>query len=196
MPIPAVANRRPLVLVALAALAAVAASSAAASGLSQAMPDRTELRQVGAGELSWLGFDIYLASLWTDTGRYEGLEAGRTVALSLWYQRRFSRDELLEITDTAWRRLGREPDERKTWLAELRPLWSDVAPGHNLTTVVETGGATRFYDHERYLGRIDDPRFGPAFLAIWLDPRSVVSDLRVALLGGASAKGSGAASAR
>ena len=33
------------------------------------------------------------------------------------------------------------------------------------------------------VGRIDDPEFGPAFLAIWLDPRSIVRDLRVQLLG-------------
>ena len=52
-----------------------------------------------------------------------------------------------------------------------------------MTTVVEAGGATRFYDAERLLGRIDDPEFGPAFLAIWLDPRSIVRDLRVKLLG-------------
>ncbi|NJD33080.1 MAG: hypothetical protein FIB04_14475 [Gammaproteobacteria bacterium] len=170
-------------LLALAALGVMAAGAAAASGLPMAMPDRTELRQVGAGRLSWLGFDIYQASLWTDTGRYDGPGSGQTVALSLWYARRFSREELLDITDEAWRRLGRAPDERRNWLALLRPLWSDVAPGHNLTAVVAPAGATRFYDHERYLGHIDDPHFGPAFLSIWLDSRSVVRDLRVALLG-------------
>ena len=53
-----------------------------------------------------------------------------------------------------------------------------------MTTVVEAGGATRFYDEQRLVGRIDDPEFGPAFLAIWLDPRSIVRDLRVQLLGG------------
>jgi hypothetical protein len=33
------------------------------------------------------------------------------------------------------------------------------------------------------MGQVDDPAFGPSFLAIWLDPRSVVGDLRVQLLG-------------
>jgi hypothetical protein len=33
------------------------------------------------------------------------------------------------------------------------------------------------------MGQVDDPAFGPAFLSIWLDPSSVVGDLRVQLLG-------------
>jgi hypothetical protein len=33
------------------------------------------------------------------------------------------------------------------------------------------------------MGQVDDPAFGPAFLSIWLDSRSVVGDLRVQLLG-------------
>ena len=168
-----------LLLASLGPLAALAST-----GLPGPLAEREHLRKVGGGQLSWLGMDIYDASLWTDTGRYEGFVAGRTVALSLWYQRSFSRDQLLGITSTAWKKLGRDPASSERWLAELRGLWSDVRPGDNVTTVVEAGGATSFYDESRYLGRVDDPAFGPAFLAIWLDPRSVVGDLRVQLLGG------------
>jgi hypothetical protein len=161
----------------------------ASTGLPGPLPERGQLLKVGGGQLSWLGMDIYDASLWTDTGRYEGFADGRTVALSLWYRRSFTRDELLGITNTAWKRLDLDPGSRERWLVELRGLWSDVRPGDNVTTVVEAGGATRFYDDSRYLGRVDDPAFGPAFLAIWLDPRSVVRDLRVQLLGGAQGRG-------
>ena len=69
----------------------------------------------------------------------------------------------------------------------MRGFWWDVAPGDNVTTVVVPGGATRFYDGRGFRGRIDDPDFGPAFLSIWLDSRSVVGDLRVRLLGTGSA---------
>lgn len=148
------------------------------------------LRKVGAGELRWLGMAIYEASLWTTTGRYRGFGPGETVALSLDYRRAFRRDDLIRITDTAWRRLG-HPDatQRERWLAELRSAWSDVVPGQNVTTVVEPGGPTHFYDRSGRFARVDDPAFGPAFLAIWLDPRSVVADLRVRLLGGGDAAG-------
>ena len=63
----------------------------AATGLPAAMPERAQLKKVGGGQLSWLGFDIYDASLWTGSGRYEGFGPGQTVALSLWYQRSFTR---------------------------------------------------------------------------------------------------------
>lgn len=176
---------RPLVLLALWLAAAVAsASTLPGSVIDQGYP----LRKVGAGELRWLGFPIYDASLWTSTGRYSGFGPGDTVALSLWYQRSFSRDELLRITETAWKKLG-QPDaaQREIWLAELRRQWTDVAPGRNVTTVVTPNGPTRFYDQRGRFAQVDDPAFGPAFLAIWLHPRSVVSDLRLELLGGRDA---------
>lgn len=163
----------------------VFASRAGAAVLPQPVLDADyNLARVGAGELSWLGQPIYDASLWTAQGRFSGYQSGEPVALSLWYRREFSRDTLLRITDTAWRRLGEVPaDRRERWLAALRPLWSDVRPGDNVTTVVVPGQATRFYDERGLMGQIDDPDFGPAFLSIWLDSRSVVSGLRVQLLG-------------
>jgi len=196
MPSFTITRRTPLLLACLFLVASIAPVAQAATGLPAAMPERAQFKKVGGGQLSWLGFDIYDASLWTGSGRYEGFGAGQQVALSLWYQRSFTLDELLGITDKAWTRLGRDPAWRESRLASLRALWSDVSPGQNVTTVVEAGGATRFYDAERLLGRIDDPEFGPAFLAIWLDPRSIVRDLRVQLLGGSDDTASSAKNAR
>jgi hypothetical protein len=184
----------------LAALTAAAALLAAAvPGLASTLPATVveqgyALRKVGGGELSWLGMPIYDASLWTSSGYYRGFGPGETVALSLWYQRSFSRDQLLGITETAWRRLGNtDAAQRARWLAELRRAWDDVAPGENVTTVVVPGGPTRFYDQRGRFAEVADPAFGPAFLSIWLDPRSVVSDLRIRLLGGRDAAGATAA---
>jgi hypothetical protein len=166
-------------------LAALAVGTAAHARLPEpVVGGEYGLNQVGAGDLSWLGRPIYHASLWTAGGRFEGYAAGEPVALSLWYRREFSREELLRITATAWRLLGDVPSERRqAWLAQLRSLWWDVASGDNVTTVVLPGGATRFYDQRGFRGSIDDPEFGPAFLSIWLDSRSVVGDLRIRLLG-------------
>jgi len=159
-------------------------ASQASSLPTPVLEQRYPLQRVGNGGLRWLGFPIYDASLWTTTGRYQGFAPGETVALSLSYQRAFSRDDLLRITEAAWQRLGQpEPAQRERWLDELRRIWSDVEPGDNVTTIVIAGGPTRFYDQKRRFGQLDDPAFGPAFLAIWLDPRSVVSDLRSRLLG-------------
>ena len=175
---------RTLTLV-LAATAALLPGQVQASALPAAVLEANYgLQRVGAGDLSWLGRPIYQASLWTPAGAFHGFEPGEPVALSLSYQREFSRDELLRITSTAWRLLGSvPPQQRDRWLESLRVFWSDVAPGDNVTTVVVAGAATRFYGHRGLMGQIDDPAFGPAFLAIWLDARSVVGDLRVQLLG-------------
>jgi hypothetical protein len=173
----------------LLGLRLLAGGMVSASSLPDPVVDnRYPLRMVGAGELRWMGFPIYDASLWTSSGRHAGFTADQTVALSLWYRRSFTRDDLLKVTETAWRKLGQvDPAQRQRWLAELRGFWTDVAPGQNVTTVVLPGGATRFYDQRGRFGQVDDPAFGPAFLSIWLDPGSVVSDLRIRLLGGPEA---------
>ena len=169
----------------LAAAAVLLGGPARASSLPDAvLKGDYGLQRVGAGELSWLGRPIYHASLWTPAGNFTGYEPGEPVALSLSYQREFSRNELLRITATAWRLLDSPPPgQRERWLAALRTFWADVGPGDNVTTVVVPGRATRFYDHRGFMGEIADPAFGPAFLSIWLDSRSVVGDLRVQLLG-------------
>ena len=109
-------RRAPLLLACLLFAAPVAQ---AATGLPAALPERAGLKKVGGGQLSWLGFDIYDASLWTGSGRCEGFGPGQKVALSLWYQRSFTVDELLGITEKAWTRLGRDPAWRQSRLASL-----------------------------------------------------------------------------
>jgi hypothetical protein len=185
---PGCVRRRPAPharLAALLALGVLAGGPAAAASLPAsvlAAPD-VQLKEVGRGDLRWLGFEIYEASLYSPDGRFWGLEPGRPVALSLWYRRNFSRAELLKITTGEWARLGLAPAEAsRRWTAELERLWTDVRRGDNLTAVVVPGGETRFYDASRLLGRVEDPAFGPAYLAIWLDPRSAVSGLRADLL--------------
>jgi len=168
----------------LAALALRPALAEAATLPEPVVRGDYQMQRVGVGQLNWLGRPVYEASLWTPGGRFEGYVSGEPVALSLLYQRDFSRDELIRITSTAWRLLGSVPPaQRERWVTTLRTFWSDVGPGQNVTTVVIPGRFTRFYDHRGFVGQVDDPAFGPAFLSIWLDPRSVVGDLRVQLLG-------------
>lgn len=146
-------------------------------------------RQVGGGLLTWFGFEIYSASLWTPNGEFAGLGADlrQPVAFSLWYRRSFSRERLIEITVTGWSEFNlATPEQQARWTAELAKIWVDTTPGANMTTLVMPGGETRFYNAERLLGSIADPAFGPAFLGIWLDERTRgtrLEGLRTALLG-------------
>lgn len=174
-------------LLAIPALATgTAASGASAHGTAAPSPARDYgLREVGRGELRWLGLGVYEARLWSPDGRFDGDLARRPLALSLDYRRAFSRAALVKITTGEWDRLGLgTPAERGRWKAELERLWHDVERGDRLIAVVVPGTGTRFYDGHRRLGSIADPAFGPAFLSIWLDPRTAVQDLRTQLLGG------------
>ncbi|MCU0974895.1 MAG: chalcone isomerase family protein [Steroidobacteraceae bacterium] len=173
----------------LPALALLAAAWLSLPALAAELPPRVnadgfELKPVGKGRLTWLGFGIYRAGLWTPDGRFEDFAPGGPVALSLSYERAFSRAQLIEITTGEWTRLGlATPAQRDSWARAIEGFWKDVRKGDNMTAVVVPGGETRFYDATGLVGRVTDPAFGPAYLRIWLDQRSAVSELRVALLG-------------
>ena len=178
--------RRPIAATCMILVAAALAWSTAVAELPPSVRGAGHtLSQVGQGRLTWLGFGIYRASLWSGDGRYDGLQPGQPVALALWYERKFSRQQLLDITVGEWERLGIAPAPvREAWAHELDAIWLDVQPGDNMTALVMPGEATLFYDRDRLLGQVTDPAFGQAFLSIWLDSRSAVRDLRAQLLGG------------
>lgn len=163
-----------------------------------------EARKVGGGLLTWFGFEIYDASLWSSDGNFAGLgpELQQPVAFSLWYHRSFSRERLIDITLKGWREFNLATEAQQArWQAQLEKIWVDTSDGSNMTALVLPGKETRFYNAERLLGRIPDADFGPAFLGIWLDERTRgtrLEDLRTALLGSSIAACSqrGAANSR
>jgi hypothetical protein len=174
---------RLVAVVLIATLAGAAAVQASTPATPPPVRDAS-LKEVGRGRLTWFGLRIYEASLWSPDGQFGGFEPGRPVALSLAYERGFSRADLIKITTGEFARLGlADEPARMRWSAALGALWRDVGPGDTLTALVVPGGATRFYDGARLLGAIEDPAFGPAYLSIWLDARSAVRDLRAQLLG-------------
>ena len=168
----------------VAALGVLTISTAGAAMAPVAREAHAQLKEVGRGRLTFMGFGIYKTSLWSDTGKYTGLRSGQTVALSLWYERKFTRSQLIAITTREWQRLGlATPEQQSRWTRELERHWLDVRPGDNMTIVMTPEGETRFYRQDRALGTVKDPQFGPALLAIWLDPRTAVADLRQQMLG-------------
>lgn len=145
-------------------------------------------KQVGGGLLTWFGFEIYEASLWTTDGNFAGYDKlQQPTALSLWYRRGFSRDRLIEITQNGWTEFNlATPLQQERWSAQLAKIWVDTEKGSNMTALVTPGGETRFYNAQRFLGSVSDTAFGPAFLGIWLDERTHgtrLEYLRTALLG-------------
>ncbi|EKP0276711.1 chalcone isomerase family protein [Aeromonas bestiarum] len=129
------------------------------------------LRAVGQGEMSWLWFKLYDATLYSASGRYE--PGHYPQALILTYAREIKRSDLLTATAEEWQRLGLGSDaDRRRWLDQLAVLWPDVGVGDRLAFYVDEAGFGHFWWHERPLGSLADPQFSAAFLAIWLADNS------------------------
>ncbi|MGN5137806.1 chalcone isomerase family protein [Aeromonas sp. 164P] len=130
-----------------------------------------KLRPVGQGQMQWLWFKLYDATLFSESGRYQ--PGHYPQALTLTYARAIEREDLLSATAAEWQRLGLGTDaERQRWLGQLAALWPDVQAGDKLTFYVDKGGAGHFWWQEKPLGTLADPHFSAAFLAIWLADNS------------------------
>jgi hypothetical protein len=130
-----------------------------------------QLRPVGQGEMNWLWFKLYDATLYSQSGRYKLGQYPQ--ALILTYARSIEREDLLSATAAEWQRLGLGTDvDRQRWLGQLAALWPDVQAGDQLTFYVDKGGAGHFWWQEKPLGTLADPQFSAAFLAIWLADNS------------------------
>ena len=168
-------------LVALALLATTAAWSDVPPHFGRATG---ELQAAGSGRLTWFGLHVYDARLFVPAG---GLDARRypeqPFALELTYARRLSGRAIAERSDAEMARLGAGTEaQRARWLQAMTALFPDVHAGQRLAGVNVPGRGAEFYLDGRLLGRIDDPAFGAAFFAIWLDARTTAPDLRARLL--------------
>lgn len=176
-------------LLGLPLLLALASTPAPAAPLPAVLvTNAPPLSQVGAGEGRKFGFHIYDASLWTRDGQLDahlnGLRPRDVVALHIEYKRRISGNLLVKAAINGWKRMTElDAYAWAAWSRSVATIWPDVKPGDSITTLVLPGRETRFYTRDKLLGVIDDPTFGPALLAIWLDPRSEYKKLRAALLG-------------
>ena len=141
-------------------------------------------RPAGSGRLTWFGLHIYDARLYVPERGIDISDlATQRFALELTYARRLrgsaiaerSRDEIEKL------KLGSE-EQLAEWQRQMARIFPDVAAGQTLTGVHLAGGATRFYFEGRFIGAIENPAFGRAFFAIWLDPKTSAPRLRTELL--------------
>lgn len=173
-------------LLAIALLAAgmtigVSASEPAPPHVARYIPDA---RAAGSGRLTWLGLHVYDARLYVPQRGFDAALLGdQAFALELTYARPLDGRAIAERSRDEIARLGLGSEsQRSHWLREMTRLFPDVSPGQTIAGIHLPGAGTRFYLDERPLGRIDDPEFGPAFFAIWLDPRTREPRLRSSLL--------------
>ena len=148
---------------------------------------------VGKGMLRVFGFRVYEARLFASPSWSikEGWDK-QSFALELSYLRsvsgkaisQSSRDELARL------KFGNEV-KRAAWANNMDSLFVDVKEGDRIVGIYKPNQATIFLLNDKPLGTIQDTEFGPAFFGIWFNDQTKDKALRSALLGAASAKGSG-----
>jgi hypothetical protein len=143
-----------------------------------------DARSAGSGRLTWFGLHVYDARLFVPAAGFDSRRyAEQPFALELTYARRLSGRAIAERSDAEIARMGLGSAEQRTrWLQAMVALFPDVEAGQRLAGINVPGRGTEFHLDGRTLGRIDDPAFGPAFFAIWLDARTTAPDLRASLL--------------
>jgi hypothetical protein len=150
------------------------------AGWAQAVPAHIsavlpQAKLSGSGAYRWFGLKLYDARLWTDK---------QNVALDLDYARELVGKRIATASIDEIKKLSiGTAAQHSAWLASMTAIFPDVKKGTHITGVLVAGQATRFFLNGAPLGEIADPEFGPAFFAIWLDPKTSEPSLRRALLG-------------
>jgi hypothetical protein len=150
--------------------------------------DRAEemgLSKLGDDQLKWFGLKIYRASLWSESNASAENLYTNTVLLTIDYDLNISKQKLLQNTRKEWQRLDGQLDPKEeAWLEEVEGIFTDVTAGDSISSLFIPGKGTHFYLGQREIGYIKDNDFGPAFLAIWLDPNTREKRMRKNLLRG------------
>lgn len=143
-----------------------------------------DARVAGRGKFTWFGLHVYDARLYVpERGIDVNDFASQRFALELTYARRLNGKAIAERSRDEIEKLGLGSEEQRlAWLREMSAIFPNVAAGQLLTGIHFANGVTRFYFDDRLISAIDDPAFGHAFFAIWLDPKTSAPKLRTELL--------------
>lgn len=135
-------------------------------------------QQWGSGDMLFLGFALYRATLWVAG---TGIDSSPH-ALTLHYRRNISREQLVSASLGEMRRLGGADAALSRWQADLERVFPDVKAGERIIGLHLPGQGARFYHQGRPTGEIQDAEFAKRFFAIWLAPRTRSPELRALLL--------------
>jgi hypothetical protein len=141
-------------------------------------------RATGPARLTWLGFHVYDAHLYTGAGFDPAQPTASAFALELTYARKLEGKAIAETSreEIARMKFSDEASHAR-WFEQMRRLFPDVGPGSRIAGVNLPGRGARFYVDGRFAGSIDEPDFARAFFAIWLDERTRAPKVRARLLG-------------
>jgi Chalcone isomerase-like len=149
-----------------------------------AFPSPTPWALMGMGALRFFGFKAYDAYLWSGEASANPLLSKSLFALEIDYTTSIKADDIANVSLVEMARIRSLSESQvKAFTADLKKAFPDVKSGDKLTGVFVPKQGTRFFFNGRLTAEINDPAFGDAFFAIWLDEKTKQPGLRKALLG-------------
>ena len=143
----------------------------------------------GTGALRFFGFKAYDANLWVPASASTAppvnpMVAKSQFALEIVYNTSIKGEEIVNVSLLEMARLRKLTDDQvRAWTAVMKKTFPNVASGDRLTGVYLPNAGTRFFFNGTLVSEINDPLFGDAFFAIWLDEKTKRGELRRLLLG-------------
>ncbi len=153
-------------------------------------PDWQQWQTVGEAQLTWFIFDVYKSTLKAPDGQYlvSSDVSPHAFALEINYQRDISKQQLLDVTDEQWQKLGFTQAYRQQWILELTDMFPNINKGDELTYLTDGKTGQLIYRQSgskpyQTVGYVNDERLNDAFLSIWLSPQTEFPRLRQQLIG-------------
>lgn len=140
-----------------------------------------DLNEVGSARLKVLLWNIYESSLYTPTGRFQGIEPG--LALELEYRRNIPKKEFIKYAREEWQKQSLYNEKSEAWLASIDKLLPSVKKGDVIVLKVNNQKESEFYFNNRFIGKLGSENFTDQFLSIWLSKNTSYPKLRDKLVG-------------
>ena len=137
---------------------------------------------IGKATFSILFWDVYNSKLLTTSGKFPMQSNNETLIYKIEYLKNATAEELITHTIEQWQHLEVTAQNYQPFLPKLSKIWPDIKSGDSLALVM-TQQSSAFYYNNKLVGSIDDPKFGPLFLDIWLSEKTSEPALRQQLLG-------------
>ena len=123
---------------------------------------------VGQASLSILWWEIYEAELYTQSGQYQDNQI--PIYLKLTYRRNIDSQELIEETQSQWKRFDIVESKQRVWLSQLESIWPNVKENDSIAFFINAEGVCNFYFNDEFIGSVASKEFSQNFANIWLAP--------------------------
>ena len=145
-----------------------------------------DVEVVGSGVLKVFFMDIYNLTLHATTPNFTKSEH---YILEFNYKKPVSKTTIIDASINELTKVpNASADEIKAWRGMLDKGIVDMNSGDKAAVVFSKLGEIEFWSKGRKIASFTDPRFTTNFAAIWLGPKTVYPELRMALLGQKSSR--------